>query len=212
MTGTFPMVTVVDHPLVQHKLTVLRDRRTGTALFRQTLREVGQMLAYETTRDLTLMPVAIETPLEPLRSPVLGQGVCVVSILRAGNGLAEGVLDLIPGVRAGHIGLARDEATLLSREYYLKLPADIGARRTILVDPMLATGGSAVAAVARLHQAGVTDLRFMCLLAAPEGLRRFQAACPAVPVFTAAIDRCLDERGYICPGLGDAGDRFYGTD
>jgi uracil phosphoribosyltransferase len=169
-------------------------------------------MAYEVTRDLPLQPIDIETPLESMRAEHLsGKKLCIVSILRAGNGIMEGMLDLIPSARAGHIGLYRDPATLRPVEYYLKLPADIAERLVILVDPMLATGNSAVAAVARLKQAGVTAMKFVCLIAAPEGIATFTAAHPDVPVFTGAIDRELDGHGYIRPGLGDAGDRFYGT-
>lgn len=206
------LVTVVDHPLVRHKLTLLRDRATPTGLFRQVTRELSLLLAYEATRGLAEEDVAIETPLEPMAAPrIAGKKLCLVSILRAGNGLLEGMLDLIPAARVGHIGLARDETTLQPREYYLKLPADMPARMTILVDPMLATGGSASAALGRLKQAGAGQLRFVCLLAAPEGIAALAAAHPDVPVITAAIDRGLDARGYIRPGLGDAGDRLYGT-
>jgi uracil phosphoribosyltransferase len=169
-------------------------------------------MAYEVTRDLPLQPIDIETPLEPMRAEHLaGKKLCIVSILRAGNGIMEGMLDLIPSARVGHIGMYRDPATLQAVEYYVKLPSDIAERLVLLVDPMLATGNSAVAAVTRLKQAGVTRMKFLCLLAAPEGIAAFTQAHPEVPVFVGAIDRCLDEHGYIRPGLGDAGDRFYGT-
>lgn len=207
-----PNVTVLDHPLLRHKLTILRDRATSTALFRQVAREVSLLMAYEVTRGLPLEPVEIETPLEPMRAERLaGKKLCVVSILRAGNAILEGMLDLIPGARAGHIGLYRDPATLRPVEYYLKLPGDIADRMVILVDPMLATGHSAVAAASRLKQAGARSIVFVCLLAAPEGLAAFGQAHPDVPVFAAAVDRELDDHGYIRPGLGDAGDRFHGT-
>jgi uracil phosphoribosyltransferase len=207
-----PNVTVLDHPLLRHKLTLLRDRTTPTALFRQVAREVSLLMAYEVTRDLALEPVEIETPLEPMRSERLaGKKLCFVSILRAGNGILEGMLDLVPSARVGHIGLYRDPATLQPVEYYLKLPPDVGLRLAIVVDPMLATGHSAVAAVERIRQAGVRQMKFVCLIAAPEGLRTFTSAHPDVPVFTAAVDRQLDSHGYIRPGLGDAGDRIYGT-
>src|SRR3984957_1983229 len=199
-------VTVVDHPLVQHKLTLLRDKQTPTGQFRQLAREISLLMAYEVTRALPLEPVGIETPLEPMQSArLLGKKLCFVSILRAGNGILDGMMDLVPSARVGHIGLYRDHATLLPVQYYLKLPDDLPQRLTIVVDPMLATGHSASAAVARVRQAGAWQIRFMCLIAAPEGLRIFNADHPDVPVFPAAIDRCLDENGYIRPGLGDAG-------
>ena len=205
-------VTVLDHPLVQHKLTLLRRQKTATAAFRQITRELSLLLAYEVTRDLPLEMIAIETPLEPMQAPALaGKKLCFVPILRAGNGILDGMLDLVPSARVGHIGLYRDPNTLVPVEYYLKLPDDIADRLVIVVDPMLATGHSAAAALSRLRQAGVTQLRFVCLLAAPEGLAVLQAEHPDVPVFTAAIDRALDDHGYIRPGLGDAGDRLYGT-
>ena len=207
-----PNVTVIGHPLIQHKLTLLRDKTTPSADFRRIIREIGLLLGYEATRDLALENVPIETPLEPMEAPRLaGKKLCIVSVLRAGNGLLEGMLDLIPSARIGYIGLARDEATLQPAEYYLKLPGELDRRLVLVADPMLATGNSAIAAVARLKQAGATRIRFVCLLAAPEGLAAFAAAHPDVPVFTAAIDRQLDHRGYIQPGLGDAGDRIHGT-
>ncbi len=205
-------VTVLDHPLVQHKLTLLRRQKTATAAFRQITRELSLLLAYEVTRDLPLEMIAIETPLEAMEAPALaGKKLCFVPILRAGNGILDGMLDLVPSARVGHIGLYRDPNTLVPVEYYLKLPDDIADRLVIVVDPMLATGHSAAAALSRLRQAGVTQLRFVCLLAAPEGLAVLQQEHPDVPVFTAAIDRALDDHGYIRPGLGDAGDRLYGT-
>jgi uracil phosphoribosyltransferase len=207
-----PNLTVLDHPLVQHKLTLLRDKRTSTAAFRQLAREIALLMGYELTRDLKLETVRIDTPLEAMDAPRLaGKKLCVVSILRAGSGILDGMLDLIPSARVGHVGLYRDPATLEAVEYYLKLPEDLGERVVIVVDPMLATGNSAVAAIGRVKQAGATDLRFACLLAAPEGLRALAAAHPDVPVVTSAIDRELDAHGYIRPGLGDAGDRFFGT-
>ena len=205
-------VTVLDHPLLRHKLALLRDRNTTTALFRQVAREISLLMAYEVTRDLKLEPIEIETPLETMQAEHLaGKKLCIVSILRAGNGILDGMLDLVPSARVGHIGLYRDHATLRPVEYYLKLPSDVADRLVILVDPMLATGYSAVAAADRLKQAGVTAMKFVCLLAAPEGIAAFTGAHPDVPVFTGAIDRALDGNGYIRPGLGDAGDRFYGT-
>lgn len=204
--------TIPDHPLLRHKLTLLRDRSTPTALFRQVAREISLLMAYEVMRDLPLEPIDIETPLEPMRAEHLaGKKLCIVSILRAGNGILEGMLDLVPSARVGHIGLYRDPGTLRPVEYYLKLPSDVAERMVILVDPMLATGNSAVAAASRLKQAGVTAMKFVCLLAAPEGIETFNRAHPDVPVFTGAIDRELDSHGYIRPGLGDAGDRLYGT-
>ena len=208
----YPNVTVLDHPLLRHKLTLLRDKTTSTAQFRLVAREISLLMAYEVTRDLPLEPVDIDTPLEPMQAERLaGKKLCLVSILRAGNGILDGMLDLVPSARVGHIGLYRDPTTLQAVEYYLKLPTDIAERLVIVVDPMLATGHSAAAAVTRLKQKGVAHLKFVCLLSAPEGLRSFNAAHPDVPVFTAAVDRQLDSHGYIRPGLGDAGDRFYGT-
>ena len=205
-------VTVLDHPLVRHKLALLRDKDTTTARFRQIARELSLLMAYEVTRDLPLEPIEIETPLERMRTEHLaGKKLCVVSILRAGNGILEGMLDLVPSARVGHIGLYRDPKTLQPVEYYFKLPSDVAERLVILVDPMLATGHSAAAAASRLKRAGVAAMKFVCLLAAPEGVATFTAAHPDVAVFTGAIDRELDSHGYIRPGLGDAGDRFYGT-
>ncbi|NWG70142.1 MAG: uracil phosphoribosyltransferase [Parvularculaceae bacterium] len=206
------MLHVIQHPLLQHKLTLLRDKATSHALFRQTLREIAMLLTYEVTKDLELGLREVETPMETGRFPWLeGRRVCFVSILRAGNGLLEGMLDLVPDARVGHIGLYRDHATLKPVEYYLKLPEAMGERDIIMVDPMLATGNSAIAAATRLKEAGARRLKFMCLLAAPEGVRAFKAAHPDVSIYTAALDRQLNEKGYILPGLGDAGDRIYGT-
>ncbi len=210
MTGH--AVHVVDHPLVQHKLSLMRDVNTVTSKFRQLLREISLLMAYEVCRDLDTELVDVTTPLESTRSPKLeGKKLCFVSILRAGNGLLDGMLDLIPSARVGHVGLYRDPKTLVPVEYYLKLPDAIGDRLSIVVDPMLATGNSAVAAVQRVKDAGATRIKFVCLLAAPEGIETFAAAHPDVPVYTAAVDRGLDDHGYIRPGLGDAGDRMYGT-
>jgi uracil phosphoribosyltransferase len=204
--------TVVEHPLIQHKLTLMRRTDTPTTKFRQLLREISLLLAYEVTRGLKLENVEIQTPLEPMMAPVLeGKKLCIVSILRAGNGLLDGMLDLVPNARVGHIGLYRDAKTLEAVEYYFKMPDRLDERDVIVVDPMLATGNSAAAAVTRLKQAGAKSLRFVCLLAAPEGARTFAAAHPDVPVFSAALDRELNDHGYIMPGLGDAGDRMYGT-
>ncbi len=205
-------VTVIDHPLVQHKLTLLRDRTTPTAHFRQLVRETSLLLAYEVFRDLPLDSAPIDTPLEPMMAPRLaGKKLCFVSILRAGTGILDGMLDLVPSARVGHVGLYRDPATLQAVQYYLKLPDDVSERLCVVVDPMLATGHSAIAAVARLRDSGVAQIRFVCLIAAPEGLAALAKDHPDVPVFTAAIDRGLDEHGYIRPGLGDAGDRLFGT-
>jgi len=205
-------VTVPDHPLLRHKLALLRDRHTPTAQFRQVAREISLLMAYEVTRDLALEPIDIETPLEPMRAERLaGKKLCIVSILRAGNGILEGMLDLVPSARVGHVGLYRDPVTLRPVEYYLKLPNDVAERFVLLVDPMLATGHSAVAAASRLKQAGVTAMKFVCLIAAPEGIATFGQAHPDVAIYAGAIDRELDGHGYIRPGLGDAGDRLYGT-
>ena len=205
-------VTVVDHPLVQHKLSLMRDKRTPTAVFRQLLREISQLLAYEITRDLPLTTQQIETPMAPIQAPVLaGKKLALISILRAGNGLLDGVLELIPSARVGFVGLYRDEETLQPVQYYFKVPDRLEDRLVIAVDPMLATGNSSVAAIDLLKEAGATQLRFLCLLAAPEGIERMQSAHPDVPIVTAAIDERLNEVGYIVPGLGDAGDRMFGT-
>ena len=204
--------TVVDHPLIQHKLTLMRRKETPTSLFRQLVNEIAMLLGYEVTRDLALTMRSIETPLEAMESPVLaGKKLCFVSILRAGNGLLDGMLMMMPSARVGHVGLYRDPTTLVAVEYYYKVPQDIGDRLAIVVDPMLATANSAIAALDRLKQGGAQKLKFVCLLASPEGVAAFNAAHPDVPVYTAAIDRELNDHGYILPGLGDAGDRIYGT-
>ena len=208
----FPNVTVVDHPLVQHKLTLLRRKEVSTAEFRQLTREISLLMLYEVTRDLPLETMAIETPLEAMDAPILsGKKLCLVSILRAGNGLLEGMLDLVPSARVGHIGLYRDPETLVPIEYYLKLPDDVANRMVIIVDPMLATGHSAAAAVTRLKEAGATQIKFVCILTVPQGLQVMQDHHPDVTVYTCVVDRQLDDHGYIRPGLGDAGDRIYGT-
>lgn len=205
-------VTVVNHPLVQHKLTIMREKQTSTASFRRLLREISLLLCYEVTRDLELTTKTIETPLEEMEAPILeGKKLVFASILRAGNGLLDGMLDLVPAARVAHIGLYRDHKTLQAVEYFYKAPSDLANRPVIVVDPMLATANSAVAAIQMLKDRGATNLRFLCLLAAPEGVAHFTKSHPDVPVFTAAIDRQLDENGYIAPGLGDAGDRLYGT-
>lgn len=205
-------VTVISHPLVQHKLTIMRKKETSTAGFRRLLREISTLLCYEVTRDLELTTETIETPMQTIEAPVLeGKKLVFASILRAGNGLLEGMLELVPSARVSHIGVYRDHDTLEAVEYFFKAPDDINERLVIVVDPMLATGNSAIAAIEKLKERGASNLRFLCLLAAPEGLRNFQEAHPDVPVFTAAIDSHLNEQGYIMPGLGDAGDRMYGT-
>lgn len=205
-------VTVIDHPLVQHKLTIMRKKETSTAGFRRLLREISTLLCYEVTRDLELTMEKIETPLTEIEAPVLeGKKLVFASILRAGNGLLEGMLDLVPSARVAHIGVYRDHETLEAIEYYFKAPEDVSNRLIIVVDPMLATGNSSIASIDKLKERGARNIRFLCLLAAPEGIRNFQAAHPDVPIYTASIDSHLNERGYIVPGLGDAGDRMYGT-
>lgn len=205
-------VHLVDHPLVQHKLTLMREKDTSTASFRQLLREISLLLTYEVTRDLKLTTTRIDTPLAPMDAPILeGKKPVFASILRAGNGLLDGMLDLVPSARVAHIGLYRDPETLEPHEYYFKAPEDLGDRLVIVVDPMLATANSASAAIDKLRERGAHDIRFVCLLAAPEGIERFRAAQPQVPIYTAAIDDHLNDHGYIVPGLGDAGDRLYGT-
>lgn len=205
-------ITVVDHPLVQHKLTLMRDKHTSTAGFRRLLREISLLLCYEVTRDLDLTTANIETPLTDMEAPVIaGKKLVFASILRAGNGLLEGMLDLVPSARVAHVGLYRDHNTLEAIEYYFKAPEDISDRLVIVVDPMLATANSATAAIEKLKERGADNIRFLCLLAAPEGVDNFTKAHPDIPVYTAAIDSHLNEKGYIVPGLGDAGDRMYGT-
>ena len=205
-------LTIVDHPLVQHKLTLMRQEDTSTAVFRQLLREISQLLAYEVTRSLPMTTRSIETPLMKMEAPVLaGRKLALISILRAGNGLLDGMLELIPSARVGFVGLYRDEATLQPVKYYFKVPDQLDQRMTIVVDPMLATGNSSVAAVQMLKDAGACDIRFLCLLAAPEGVARMQEAHPDVPIVTAALDERLNDKGYILPVLGDAVDRMFGT-
>ncbi len=205
-------VTIIDHPLVQHKLSLMRRAETATSQFRVLLRETALLLGYEVTRDLVVETRSIRTPLTETRSAFLsGKKLALISILRAGNGLLEGMLDLVPSARVGHIGLYRDPDTLVAVEYYFKVPEDLGERPVIMLDPMLATANSAVAAVERIKEAGARDIKMVCLLAAPEGIEHFGAAHPDVPIYTAAVDERLDDHGYIVPGLGDAGDRLYGT-
>jgi len=209
MAGT---VVVIDHPLVQHKLTLLRRAETSAAVFRALLREISMLLAYEVTRDMPLTYERINTPLASMQAPVLaGKKLVVVSIMRAGNGILDGMLELIPSARVGHIGLYRDPKTHIAIEYYFKVPEDIAARDVLVVDPMLATGNSAVAALHRLKDTGARSLKFVCLLAAPEGIAHMHEQHPDVPIYTAAVDDHLNEHGYILPGLGDAGDRLFGT-
>ncbi|MGH1480861.1 MAG: uracil phosphoribosyltransferase [Geminicoccales bacterium] len=205
-------VTLVDHPLVQHKLTLMRQSETAVVQFRQLAREVALLLGYEVTRDLPLTSVDITTPVSPTAAPALaGKKLCLVSILRAGNGLLDGMLDLVPSARVGHVGIYRDPETLIAIEYYYKVPDDLSERLVVVVDPMLATGNSAVAALSKLKEDGAGQLKFACLLAAPEGIEHMREAHPDVPIFTASVDERLNDHGYIVPGLGDAGDRLYGT-
>ena len=205
-------LTHVTHPLVQHKLTLMRDKDTSTAVFRQLLSEISQLLAYEVTRGLPMTTKRIETPLREMDAPVIeGKKLALISILRAGNGLLDGILELIPAARVGFVGLYRDPETLQPVQYYFKVPTQLEDRVTIVVDPMLATGNSSVAAIDLLKKAGAKNIRFLCLLAAPEGIQRMQEAHPDVPIVTAAVDSHLNDHGYIVPGLGDAGDRMFGT-
>jgi uracil phosphoribosyltransferase len=205
-------VTVVDHPLVQHKLTLMRDKERSTKGFRQLLNEIGMLLCYEVTRDLPMERIEIETPLTTMEgAQIAGKKLVFAPILRAGVGFLDGMLMLMPSARVAHIGLYRDPESLQAVEYYFKAPSDLADRTVLVLDPMLATANSAVAAVDRLKERGARDLRFVCLLAAPEGIERFRGRHPDVPIWTAAIDSHLDDHGYIVPGLGDAGDRMYGT-
>ncbi|MFO1147163.1 MAG: uracil phosphoribosyltransferase [Alsobacter sp.] len=205
-------VTVVAHPLVQHKLTLMRDKKRSTKGFRQLLNEIGMLLAYEVTRDLPLEMVETETPLTTTMAPMIaGKKLVFAPILRAGVGFLDGMLSLVPSARVAHIGLYRDPETLTAVEYYFKAPSDIAERMVVVIDPMLATANSAVAAIDRLKERGAKDIRFVCLLAAPEGIARLEGAHPDVKIWTAAIDSHLNDHGYIVPGLGDAGDRMYGT-
>ncbi|MBG6079813.1 uracil phosphoribosyltransferase [Rubrivivax gelatinosus] len=207
-----PIVHHVTHPLVQHKLTLMRQKDRSTNSFRRLLHELSMLMAYEVTREMPTSMIEIETPLATMRSPVIdGKKTVFVAVMRAGDGFLDGMLEVVPGARVGHIGLYRDPKTLVAVEYYFKMPQDMHERDAIVLDPMLATGNSAVAAVERLKETRPKSIRFVCLLAAPEGLRNFQAHHPDVPVYTAAIDERLDENGYILPGLGDAGDRIFGT-
>jgi uracil phosphoribosyltransferase len=212
MENPMPEVRVLDHPLIQHKLTLMRRKETSTANFRRLLNEIGALMAYEVTRDTPMQEVEIETPLEPMRAKLIdGKKLVFVPILRAGTGLLDGFLGVVPGARVGHIGLYRDPKTLGAVEYYFKMPGGMSERDAIVLDPMLATGNSAVAAIARLKQTRPRSIRMVCLVAAPEGVATLQAAHPDVPIYVAAIDRQLNDHGYIVPGLGDAGDRIFGT-
>jgi len=205
-------VNVFDHPLVQHKLTLLRKKETSTTSFRRLLNEIGSLMAYEVTRSMPMHEVMIQTPLETMNSKLIdGKKLVFVPILRAGMGLLDGFLLVVPGARVGHIGLYRDPKTLVAVEYYFKMPGGMAERDAIVLDPMLATGNSAIAAVERLKEARPRSIRFVCLVSCPEGIRNFQSAHPDVPVYTASIDRELNDHGYILPGLGDAGDRIFGT-
>jgi uracil phosphoribosyltransferase len=211
-TGQHPNLTVLSHPLIEHKLTLLRDRHTSTRDFKQLVSEIAMLMGYEVTKDLPTEPVEIDTPLEHMVGrQVSGKKLTLVPILRAGLGMVEGIAQLIPSARVGHIGLARDHETLRPTDYYFKIPADGVVRDFFILDPMLATGGSAVAAVTALKHAGARRIRFLCLVAAPEGVRAMAKAHPEVPIYAAALDRQLNDRGYILPGLGDAGDRLFGT-
>jgi uracil phosphoribosyltransferase len=208
----FPSLYIIDHPLVRHKLTILRDRGTSTKSFKELVDEIAMLMAYEATADLTLQDVPLETPLESTTGwQISGKKLTLVPILRAGLGLVEGILRLVPGARVGHIGLYRDHDTLEPVDYYFKVPSDASERDFFLLDPMLATGGSAVSAVTSLKRAGAARIRFLCIVAAPEGVRRLAEAHPDVSIYCAALDRELNSQGYILPGLGDAGDRLFGT-
>ena len=205
-------VHLIDHPLVQHKLTLMRRKEASTNSFRRLLNELALLMTYEVTRDMPMQDMAIETPMEPMTGKVIdGKKLVFVSILRAGNGILEGMLNVVPGARVGHIGLYRDPKTLTAVEYYFKMPSGMPERDVVVVDPMLATGHSAIAAIDRLKETRPKSIKFVCLLTCPEGLAALQRAHPDVPIYTAAIDRELNEHGYILPGLGDAGDRIFGT-
>lgn len=205
-------VQVMDHPLIQHKLTILRDKNTGTKDFREAVNEIARLMAFEVSRDMPLQDVEIETPLvKSIQKELAGKKVAIIPILRAGLGMVDGMLDLIPAAKVGHVGMYRDHETLEPVEYFVKLPSDINERQLLVVDPMLATGGSAIAAIDSLKKRGATTIKFVCLVAAPEGVAALEKAHPDVEIYTAALDEKLDENGYIIPGLGDAGDRLFGT-
>lgn len=203
---------VMDHPLIQHKLTIIRDKNTGTKVFREVVNEIARLMAYEVSRDMPLQDVEIETPLvKSIQKEIAGKKVAIIPILRAGLGMVDGMLDLIPAAKVGHVGMYRDHETFEPVEYFVKLPSDIKERQLLVVDPMLATGGSAIAAIDSLKKRGGTIIKFVCLVAAPEGIKALQEAHPDVDIYTASLDEKLDENGYILPGLGDAGDRLFGT-
>ncbi len=205
-------VQVMDHPLIQHKLTILRDKNTGTKDFREAVNEIARLMAFEVSRDMPLQDVEIETPLvKSIQKELAGKKVAIIPILRAGLGMVDGILDLIPAAKVGHVGMYRDHETLEPVEYFVKLPSDINERQLLVVDPMLATGGSAIAAIDSLKKRGASTIKFVCLVAAPEGVAALEQAHPDVEIYTAALDERLDENGYIIPGLGDAGDRLFGT-
>jgi len=205
-------VHVIDHPLVQHKLSLMRAKDTSTSTFRNLLREISVLLAYEVCRDLPTTKVEIETPLATMHAPMLdGKKIVIISVLRAGNGILDGMLQILPSARVGHVGLYRDPKTLVAVEYYYKVPDNMGERDVIVVDPMLATGNSSVAAIDRIKESGPRSIKFVCLLTCPEGIRVFHEHHPDVPIYTASIDERLNEKSYIVPGLGDAGDRLFGT-
>jgi uracil phosphoribosyltransferase len=207
-----PQVHLIDHPLVQHKLTLMRKKEASTNSFRRLLGELASLMAYEVTRDMAVQDIEIETPMEKMTAKVIdGKKLVFVSILRAGTGILDGMLNVVPGARVGHIGLYRDPKTLVAVEYYFKMPENMDARDVIVVDPMLATGNSAIAAVERIKELRPKSIKFVCLLTCPEGIQAFHKSHSDVPIYTAAIDRQLNEHGYILPGLGDAGDRIFGT-
>ena len=212
MSNQFPTLHIVDHPLVQHKLSVMRDKNTSVKDFRALVGEIAMLLTYEATRDLPMTTRTIETPICPFEAPVLaGKKLAIVPILRAGLGFEDGILTLVPSARVAHIGMYRDEETLEPHFYFLKYPKDIAGRDVLIVDPMLATGGSAVAAVDFVKKQGAKNIKFLCIIAAPEGIERFRKAHPDVQLYCGHVDRCLNDHAYICPGLGDAGDRIFGT-
>ncbi|WP_137597457.1 uracil phosphoribosyltransferase [Paucilactobacillus kaifaensis] len=203
---------VLDHPLIQHKLTLIRDKSVGTKIFRETVNEISTLMAYEVSRDMPLEDVTVETPIsKTVKKQLAGKKVAIIPILRAGLGMVDGILELIPAAKVGHIGMYRDETTLKPHEYFVKLPSDIDQRQLFVVDPMLATGGSAIMAIDALKKRGATNIKFVCLVAAPEGVKALQEKHPDIDIYTASLDDKLNEDGYIVPGLGDAGDRLFGT-
>lgn len=203
---------VIDHPLIQHKLTIIRDKNTGTKYFREVVNEIARLLAYEVSREMPLQDIEIETPLvKTVQKQLAGKKIVIVPILRAGLGMVDGMLDLIPAAKVGHVGMYRDHETMEPVEYFIKMPSDLSERQLLVVDPMLATGGSAVAAIDALKKRGASNIKFVCLVAAPEGVKVLQDAHPDVDIYTASLDEKLNEKGYILPGLGDAGDRLFGT-